>query len=215
MKRIKDEFVDTLDRLLPLAGRHVLEIGCGDGSRSAQIAARCASLTGLEPDAKLVNCAQARRIGNAVFKAGRAERLPYPDRRFGISIFPLSLHHVPVPLMHEALSEAARVTESDGLVVVLEPTERGSFFEAELHFDACDGDERAAKQAVRAELCVHPRLEPVAWWEDEVVFTFDSPSDFRSAMAPKKNIGLVYPFLQKHHFTLRAVRRIDVYRPKV
>jgi ubiquinone/menaquinone biosynthesis C-methylase UbiE len=85
----------TLDRLLPLTGRRLLEIGCGDGRLTAALATRAASVVAIDPDRQAV--ARARRVlprhlrGRVRFDAGHAERLPYADGAFDAAIFSWSL----------------------------------------------------------------------------------------------------------------------------
>jgi len=85
----------ALDRLLPLTGKRLLEIGCGDGRLTGALAKRAASLVAMDPDRRGV--AQARRSlparlrGRVRFDVGRAESLPYPDGAFDAAIFSWSL----------------------------------------------------------------------------------------------------------------------------
>lgn len=42
MKRIKDTYLSTIQSLVSLEDKTVLEVGCGDGTRTIQIADHCA-----------------------------------------------------------------------------------------------------------------------------------------------------------------------------
>jgi SAM-dependent methyltransferase len=87
-----DTFLDPATRdgiaaLGDLAGRHVLEIGCGQGYGSLHLALRGARVTGIDLSER--RCAIAResagRAGANVeprFCAASGERLPFPDRCF-------------------------------------------------------------------------------------------------------------------------------------
>jgi hypothetical protein len=99
-----------------------------------------------------------------------------------------------------------------GHVIFLEPTEDGSFFEAEVLFDACDGDERAEKKAAYSAMMHYEPLRLVAEIPDEVFFNFDSVEDFNLSMGPKKNVEKVSAFLFEHSFQLRAGRRINIFQ---
>src|SRR5215813_9644659 len=79
------------------------------------------------------------------FRVGSAPDLDDLNTFFDAVVFTLSLHHIPASLMGEAIESAARVVRKSGYVIFVEPTFSGSFFEAELVFDASDGDERAQK----------------------------------------------------------------------
>ena len=85
----------TLDRLLPLTGKRLLEIGCGDGRLTIAFAKRAASVVAIDPDRRAV--AKARRTlprglrGRVRFDVGRAESLPYADGAFDAAIFSWAL----------------------------------------------------------------------------------------------------------------------------
>lgn len=214
MRRLKDEFLEKVGSVVPLRGLSVLEVGCGDGSRSVGIAERCRRLVGIEPNARLVEAALTRGLANATFLVGSAERLPFDDETFDVVLFTLSFHHVPTPLMSAAIDEAVRVVHrGEGRVLFLEPTHEGTFFDAELLFNACDGDEREEKTAAYKAMMGHPRLQSIEETGDETIFQFDSVEDFIASMMPKKNLERIKGFLEDNRYVLRACRRINVFRP--
>ena len=211
MQRIKETFLQRLTQIIPLREKSVLEIGCGDGARSVEIAQHCSHLTAVDPCEDQLSAARMRLIPNADFVQGNAQSLNLPANSFDVVIFTLSFHHVPVPLMDAAIDEAVRVVRRGGNIVFLEPDEQGSFFEAEIQFDACDGDEREAKRAAYDAMKGHPDLLLVSEFADETIFHFESLDDFAVSMSPKANLDLLKSFLQVHAFTLSAMRRINVY----
>ncbi|MBI2589774.1 class I SAM-dependent methyltransferase [Candidatus Berkelbacteria bacterium] len=164
----------------------VLEVGCGDGSRSLNLARRCERLTAIDPEIDKIRESKLDQIPNTVFEAGKTEDLKFKNRSFDAVIFTLSLHHVPIPQMTTAINEAIRVVRPNGYIAFLGPTEDGSFFEAELKFDACDGDERPEKQAAYSAISNHHGLRQLTELDDETVFEFDSVDDFINSMDPKK-----------------------------
>jgi ubiquinone/menaquinone biosynthesis C-methylase UbiE len=122
--------VDILEKLLaPLAGRRILDIGCGRGGLLRALAERGANVVGIDPDEAMLEVAQAL-MPKAALKQGCAQVLPWGDASMQAAIFLNSLHHVPVPDMLLALEEAARVVGKGGSVVVIEPLSEGSFFDA-------------------------------------------------------------------------------------
>lgn len=213
MRRIKDEFLQRIEEVVPLGGLSVLEIGCGDGSRSVAMAECCRSLVGIEPNQDQLERAVARNLVNARFQKGSAEHLPFQDQTFDVIIFTLSFHHVPLQQMSVAIDEAVRVVRPSGRIIFLEPAQEGSFFEAEIAFDACDGDERREKTAAHEAMMRHSGLQALAEVADETVFQFDSLDDFITSMVPKKNLEKIEDFLRVHDFTLNAHRRINVFQP--
>jgi ubiquinone/menaquinone biosynthesis C-methylase UbiE len=213
MKRIKETFLDSLEHVISLRNMLVLEIGCGNGTRSEAIAKRCKHLTAIEPDETQLQVAKKLRIQNADFRPGSAEALDFASNSFDIVLFTLSFHHVPQALMHSAINEALRVVQNDGFIVFLEPATNGSFFDAEIQFDACDGDERKEKQSAYEAMMSHTGLTLIDVFSDETVFHFDSVNDFIESMHPQKNIDRIETFLRAHDHTLKAERRINIYSP--
>lgn len=218
MHRTQDTFIDVLQKFVPLADKMVLEIGCGTGYYSEQIARRCRYLMGIDPDSQKLEIAGCLDIPNAQFLPRSAQSTGFSKGQFDAAIFTLSLHHVPVTLMRQALDEAVRVTNPAGRIVVLEPTTKGSFFDAEIQFGAYDGDERPAKAAAQKALASHPKLQELVGLRGETVFKLDDLEDFMRSMAPReygrrfKNVDLIPAFLQTHNYTLKAMRSLVVYK---
>lgn len=76
-------------------GKQVLEIGCGDGRMSFQIAQYAESLIGIDPDNDELNLAQENmndlNITNTKFHVGGLEDMNFSDNEFDIVLFSLSL----------------------------------------------------------------------------------------------------------------------------
>lgn len=215
MQRLKEKFIEKVEDIIPLERKCILEIGCGDGARSVAIAAKCKKLNAIDPDASKIEIAHTRNISNAEFAVGTGSSLPFDDHRFDAVIFTLSLHHISEHEMNRALHEAARVTKKDGHIVFLEPTETGSFFDAEISFDACDGDERKEKAMAYQKMMGHSELAAVSEMADETVFQFQSVEGFIEAMTPQKNLDRIQQFLETHNYMLRAGRRINIFSKNV
>ncbi len=215
MQRIKEQFLEKLESTISLRDKKVLEIGCGEGVRSEQIAMQCGSLVGIDPSAENINVVRKKNIHNGAFEEGRAEELRFADKNFDVVIFTLSLHHVSEPLMEQAIKEAVRVVTKRGFIVFLEPGMNGSFFEAEIQFDACDGDESKEKESAYRAMMKHSQLKLIKEIPDETVFKFDSEEDFITSMAPKKDRAELSAFLQKYNYILTAERRINIFQPVI
>jgi SAM-dependent methyltransferase len=101
--------VDALARAADLAGRTVLDVGCGTGRVAAGLAERhgC-TVTGVDASAEMVRQASERGIDA---QTGAAEALPFADARFGAAIVHMVLHLVDRPA---ALREIARVLAPGG-----------------------------------------------------------------------------------------------------
>ena len=85
----------ALDRLLPLSGKRLLEIGCGDGRLTRALAERAASVVAIDPNRRAIVKARrtlpVRRRAHVRFDVGRAESLPYADGAFDAAIFSWAL----------------------------------------------------------------------------------------------------------------------------
>jgi ubiquinone/menaquinone biosynthesis C-methylase UbiE len=213
MKRIKEEFLDKLEAVVKLKGKHVLEVGCGGGACSVQIAKRVKSLVAIEPDTKMLESAiKNNSLENIHYESGNAVKLKFKPKAFDVTIFTLSLHHVPTAKISQAIKEAVRVTKKNGYIVFLEPAHNGNFFESEIKFDACDGDERKEKAFAYYSILNYKGYKEVAEIPDETVFQFESAEDFIESMNPKKNKKKIEEFLNKNNFLLSASRRINVFQ---
>jgi len=76
-------------------GKHVLDLGCGDGRFAIGVAPLAAAVEGLDPDPDAIAAAKpaARKAGhrNLHFAVGAAQRLPYPDGAFDVVILSWTL----------------------------------------------------------------------------------------------------------------------------
>jgi ubiquinone/menaquinone biosynthesis C-methylase UbiE len=213
MKRLKDGYLNVIENTTSLSGKEVLEIGCGNGSRSIQIAKKCEHLTAIEPNPDFVAYAKKNNSSqNITYDVGKAEKLEFRNAQFDAVLFTLSMHHVPAEKMDSAIEEAVRVTKKGGHIIFMEPTERGTFFDAEVAFDACDGDERKEKSEAYLAIKRHRGNTEILEADDETVFSFDCKEDFMTSLKPKKNLDKIDAFLTKNNFTLNAFRRINILR---
>jgi len=87
--------VRALKSVIDWHGKHVLEIGCGDGRLTRRLARLGAMVHASDPKTKLIRSARrnlpqrfAKRIRYVV---GQAERLDYPNESFDIVVFAWAL----------------------------------------------------------------------------------------------------------------------------
>lgn len=110
--------------LLPhlATGQRVLDIGCGLGTITLDLARRVApgQVTGLDREERLLPQARAAArqagIGNVTFVAGDAYHLDYPDRSFDVVHAHQVLQHLSDPVA--ALAEMRRVCAPGGWIAV-------------------------------------------------------------------------------------------------
>lgn len=116
-----ERLADRLAPRLPPAGR-ILDVGCGAGRPTAQIARRLPRARVVGVDLSATQIALARRehaaVENLEFRIGDALRLPFPDRSFDAAVSLASIKHWPDP--GRGVREMARVVRPGGLVFVLE-----------------------------------------------------------------------------------------------
>ncbi|MGH3036875.1 MAG: methyltransferase domain-containing protein [Gaiellaceae bacterium] len=98
-----------------LAGRRVLDVGCGTGRLAAALAERGVRVWGVDPSAEMLAQARAGAGKGVGFKQGRAEALPFKDRWFERAVLRLVIHLVDRP---RALPELARVLAPGGRAAI-------------------------------------------------------------------------------------------------
>ncbi|MEQ8195148.1 MAG: class I SAM-dependent methyltransferase [Rhodospirillales bacterium] len=117
--------VDTLD----VAGKRILDIGCGDGQITRFIAKHGGVVTGVDPNPKQIAKILTFEPGAETYVMAGGEKLPFDDAGIDIVIYNNSLHHVPEDLQLAALEEADRVLKPDGTLYIAEPLAEGPSFE--------------------------------------------------------------------------------------
>lgn len=169
---VTDE-LDVLASLVALDNRQIIELGCGNARLARKLLQRYpgSHVTGLEVDERqhAKNLAAPQdRLG---FLAGGAEDIPFPDSSFDLAMMLKSLHHVPVPLMSQAIGEVARVLRPGGHFYVSEPVYEGALNEVIRLFND-EGIVRAeAQRAIDAAL-------RGTQWEQVAERRFDMPVHF-------------------------------------
>jgi len=99
-----------------MAGRRVLDVGCGPGALTAELVTRVGRpdrVSAVDPSEQFVAAARARYPGVAVERA-TAEELPFEDGRVDAALAQLVVHFMSDPVA--GLTEMARVTRAGGVV---------------------------------------------------------------------------------------------------
>ena len=123
---------EVIDRMLPLTGSHVLELGCGAAEKTRLIAERSdvKAITAVEIDSIQHQKNQTiTDLKKVTFKSYGAEEISEPDNSVDIVLMFKSLHHVPVERMGHALAEIRRVLKPGGYAYISEPVFAGEFNE--------------------------------------------------------------------------------------
>ncbi len=126
LQTIMEPVTDKLLNQLQLSGTlRCLDLGCGMGETTRQLAARLeksSEVVGVDQDEKLLEAAAS--IGPAegcsiTFQQGDATRLDFEDESFHFVFARYLLHHLSDP--EKVLGEALRVSKPGGIVAVQEP----------------------------------------------------------------------------------------------
>ncbi|HEY7560617.1 MAG TPA: methyltransferase domain-containing protein [Gaiellaceae bacterium] len=118
LRPVDDNWWEVLDVLVAdgdLAGRRVLDVGCGTGLLADALAQRGARVWGVDASPEMLARARARAGKRVGFKLGRAEALPFKDAWFERTVLRLVVHLVDRP---RALPELARVLRPGGRAVI-------------------------------------------------------------------------------------------------
>ena len=116
---------------LPLSGPvRVLDVGCGDGSVTADLVDRGLRIVAVDADAARARRARQRLPGAAPVIVADAHRLPFSDHAFDVAICHLLLMWTQEPA--QVVAEMRRVTRPGGTVVAaMEPDYGGKIHEPE------------------------------------------------------------------------------------
>ncbi|HEY0845062.1 MAG TPA: class I SAM-dependent methyltransferase [Noviherbaspirillum sp.] len=169
-----DDELAVLAELVPLKNLDIIELGCGNARMARTLLQRYPGcrVTGLEVDERQHAKNLAAPQEGLRFLAAGAEAIPLPDASFDLALMLKSLHHVPLPLMAQALGEVARVLRPGGHLYVSEPIYEGALNEVIRLFND-EGVVRAAAQAaVDAALTTGD-------WEQVVERRFEMPVRYK------------------------------------
>jgi SAM-dependent methyltransferase len=96
------------------SGQNVLDVGCGSGILTGELAARVGPENVAAVDPSPLVEAAAARVPGADVRRGAAESLPWPDASFNAALAQLVLHFLDDPVA--GLEEMRRVTRPGGTV---------------------------------------------------------------------------------------------------
>ena len=136
--RANRRFSDMILGATDLRGRHVVDLGCGDGTYTVLLAKEsgAASMVGIDPAAAAVAAARGRAAPAQVsFRHGTASDLVAEGARFDVAVYRGVIHHVDDPAM--AIAQSLRlapqvvIVEPNGLNPVVKLLERWSTYHRE------------------------------------------------------------------------------------
>ena len=105
-------------------GRDVIDIGCGTGEFTLEIAAEARTVAGIDFSQRAVKKAlenlRSTKISNLEFRLSRADKLAYPEERFDLAIS----RRGPAADTADSIREACRVLKKNGQLMLEEIGER-------------------------------------------------------------------------------------------
>ena len=106
------QFADLAD---PRPGDRALDVGCGPGALTAELVSRlgAGAVSAVDPSEPFVGAVRAR-FPAVDARLACAERLPYPDGGFGLTLAQLVVHFMQDPVA--GLAEMGRATRAGGVV---------------------------------------------------------------------------------------------------
>jgi SAM-dependent methyltransferase len=142
--------VDALVREGDLAGKRVLDVGCGTGRLCAALDALGSRTAGVDASAEMLAVARSRLPDGIVLEQAKAESLPFGDASFDRVTMQLSVHLVDRPA---AFAEVARVLGPGGRIAIctFDPTSFERFFLCRLFPTVLEIDLRRFPSAERLE----------------------------------------------------------------
>ena len=110
-----------------------IDVGCGDGMLACKLAARCAAVTGIDRDERMIAVARERGRAVTAVSVVQADFLAYPleDASFDFACANTALHHMD---FGAALVKMARILRPGGRLAVVGLAANGSA--ADLAVDA-------------------------------------------------------------------------------
>lgn len=179
------QFIRHITAHCDIDNKTILEVGCGTGRITADLARHARKVVAIDPDEGALQAAWSRiGAGNVEFVRCGGESLEFPENSFDLAVYSLSLHHLPAASMLGSLLQAARLLRGDGKIVVIEPGDNGTLIEAEERFGVGDGNERMAKDAAQGA------LRSLAGWRMgekvrfQTLFYFEHSEDFLDNLLP-------------------------------
>lgn len=98
-----------------VAGKKMLDVGCGKGRFAAIFAERGAEVTGIDPSEELLKDARKHR---GMYLQGSATALPFPEGVFDVVYAVEVIEHL--PFLEKSLIEMSRVLKKGGVLVLMD-----------------------------------------------------------------------------------------------
>ena len=180
-----NKYIQAINDHTALTGTTVLEIGCGTGRMTGDIAKYAAKVVATDLDETVLEQARRNITAENVEFICTPDGFPnFPEQSFDLVIYTLSLHHIPPDKMVENLNHSGQLLKNSGKIIVIEPGNRGSYLEIKNRFGAGSGDESAVKTAAISAMQNLDGWKLCPTYHFEVGFLFDNAADFYANKLP-------------------------------
>lgn len=180
-----NQYIKAISAHVTLQGTAVLEIGCGSGRITGDLAQQAKRIIATDVDDKLIRQAEKNLQHLNVEFLHTPEGLPqHPPGTLDLVIYTLSLHHIPRERMREHLLHSGTLLKNNGKIIVVEPGNSGSFLDIKKRFGAGSGDEGPEKEAAVRAMQSLPGWDLSATYRFDVDFLFADNKDFFSTKLP-------------------------------
>ena len=169
----------VVERAAPQASQRVLDLGCGTGNAALLAATRGATVTGVDPAARLLEIARARAGDHGVeitFALGEAAALPIESGSVDVLLSVFGVVFAPDPVA--AVAEMARVTAPQGRIVLSAWLPGGAVREVV----------RMARETEMAALRAPSMPSPFAWHDRDALSGLLAPHGFSVAIESHSHV---------------------------
>ena len=148
-----NKYIQAINAHAPLSGATILEIGCGSGRMTADMAKYATKIVATDLNSEVLEQAEINITAKNVEFLYTPDGTPdLPNRSFDLVIYTLSLHHIPKDKMIDNLRHSGNLLKDSGKIVIVEPGDGGSFLEIKKRFGAGSGNEDPEKK-LRLQQC--------------------------------------------------------------
>jgi len=143
--KIVDKYIELVDRKHPIKqaekflslikpGSSILDLGCGPGRDAKIFADKDYKVTGVDLAENMIKAAK-NRVPNAEFKVMNINNLEFIDNSFDAIWSSMCFPHVPKDMVPDALTEAFRVLNNEGIMFVSIKKGEGEFVESDTRYN--------------------------------------------------------------------------------
>ncbi len=181
-----NRYIQTINSHAPLTGATILEIGCGSGRMTSDMAEYANQIVATDLNLEVLEQAKKGLTAENIEFIYTPDGIPdLPASSFDIVIYTLSLHHIPKDKMIDNLCHSGSLLKNNGKIVIVEPGDSGSFLEVKKRFGAGSGDESVEKKAAMTAMQNLKGWILSPTYHFDVDFLFTDEADFFTHKLPQ------------------------------